>query len=176
MVDISSLIIQKFLSYGLFNILIFLLVLTLLYAFLRTKKILGDNPVINAVIAFSIAFLVFAYPIISGVNLVLPLSSFFTQLFIISLVLFLGILIAGIFYPNLLEFLGKAFQSRNVLFGMIALALSLFVTSGLISVIFMPTSGATQQARDAADMSLFVAGLIILFVILLIASHISRGG
>lgn len=175
--DISTLIVTRLLSMGFFNILIFVLSMTVLYAILRNKKLLGDNPLINAIVAFSVAFFVFAFPIISGINLVAPLSSFITQAFVMGIVFFLGILLASIFYPNILGFLEKAFQSRNILFGMIALALALFVTSGLISVIFFsPQTGPqAQPSNRGTDISLLVAGLIIVFVILLIASHISRG-
>ncbi|MEM5815077.1 MAG: hypothetical protein QXD89_01135 [Candidatus Aenigmatarchaeota archaeon] len=173
MVDISALIVNKLLSLGFLNVLIFLLTLSIFYAILRRIKLLGENPFLNAVISFSIAFFVFAFPIISGINLFTPLSTYITQLFIFGLILLGGILISSLFYPNLLDFLSKSFQSRNVLFGMIALSLALFVTSGLVSIIYSPSAGVGKRG-GGGDLGILVAGLIIAFVILLIASHLGK--
>jgi len=173
--DISVLIVNKLLSMGFLNILVFLLSMAVVYAILKNKKLLGDNPVINAIVAFSVSFFVFAFPIISGINIISPLSTFITQAFVIGIVFFLGILMASIFYPNILKFLEEAFKSRNVLFGMIALSLALFVTSGLISIVFYSPPGKPITPSPSTDISLLVSGLLIVFIILLIASHISRG-
>jgi len=177
MVDISVLIVNKLLSIGFFNILIFILALTTLYAVLKRIKILGENPAINAIVAFSVAFFVFAFPVISGFNLLSPLSTYITQVLIIGLVFFGGVIIASIFYPDLINFLASSFKSRNILFGMIALSLALFVTSGLISIIYSPTGVGQQspQSKQIGDIGILVAGLIIAFVVLLIASHMVGG-
>jgi len=176
MTDISVLIVNKLLSIGFFNILIFILALTILYAILRRIKILGENPAINAIVAFSAAFFVFAFPVISGINLLSPLSTYITQVLIFALVFFGGMIMASFFYPDLINFLASAFKSRNVLLGMIALSLALFVTSGLVSIFYSPTGIAqpSPQSRQIGDIGWLVTGLIIAFVILLIASHMGR--
>lgn len=182
MVDYSRLLAERLLSMGFFNFLIFIMVFSAVYAILKNKKLLGDNPVINATISFSLAFFVFVYPIISGINLLAPLSTFVVQAMVIGIVMFLGILIASLFYPNILEFLQKTFTSRNVLFGMIALSLSLFVTSGLVTIIYTSSTNTPSSSAPSAggttgmnEISILIAGLLITFVILLIGSHISRG-
>ncbi|MEM4461007.1 MAG: hypothetical protein QXY70_02630 [Nanopusillaceae archaeon] len=190
MVDYSRLLIERLISMGVFNFFIFIIAFTGIYAILKNKKILGDNILINALLSFSVAFFAFAYPILSGINVVLPLSTYITQAMIIGLVLFLGIVMASLFYPNFVDFLQRTFTSRNVLFGIIALSLALFVTSGLVTIIYMgssgtyvsPTSynygrdtGAPEGITRVNDLSVLIAGLIIMFVILLLASHLSRG-
>jgi len=177
MTDISVLIVNKLLSIGFFNILVFILALTTLYAVLRRIKILGESPLINATVAFTVAFFVFAFPIISGINLLAPLSTYITQVLIFGLMFFGGVLIASVFYPDLINFLASSFKSRNILFGMIALSLALFVTSGLITIIYSPTGvgQSSPSGKQTSDIGLLVAGLIIAFVILLIASHMARG-
>ncbi|MEM0333281.1 MAG: hypothetical protein QXX30_02320 [Candidatus Aenigmatarchaeota archaeon] len=182
MVDYSRLLVEKLVSMGFFNFFIFIIAFTAIYAILKNKKFLGDNILINALLSFSIAFFAFAYPILSGINVVLPLSTFITQAMIIGLVFFLGIIMASLFYPNIIDFLQKTFTSRNILFGMIALSLALFVTSGLVTIIYVGSSGysygggtSPSENRGVNDLSVLIAGLIIVFVILLISSHISRG-
>ncbi|MEM5815583.1 MAG: hypothetical protein QXL14_00845 [Candidatus Aenigmatarchaeota archaeon] len=181
MIDYSSLLAERLLSMGFFNFLIFIIAFTALYAILKNKKIVSGNPIINGLLAFSFAFFVFIYPIISGINIVVPFSAFITQATIIGTVFFLGILLASVFYPNILEFLQKTFTSRNILFGMIALSLALFVTSGLITIIYTSPSIGNEKTTISAknrgpdELSILIAGLIIVFVILLIASHISKG-
>jgi len=182
MTDYSKLLVEKLLSMGFYNFLLFIVTLTAIYAILKNKKLLGNSPIINGLISFSIAFFVFAYPAITGVSIAQSLSAFITQAMILCMVLLLGVLIASIFYPNIIEFLQKAFTSRNLLFGAIALSVALFVTSGLVTVIFVspsptqgpfgPTGTATQTTNE---ISLIIGGLILTFIILLIASHISKG-
>ena len=173
--DIFAPIIQQLVGLGFFNLLTFILALTLIYALLRQKKFLGENPLINAIVSFSIAFFIFAYPVLIGISLTTPLVTFFSQAFVFILVFFVGFLIASFFYPNLLEILQKFFQSRNTLFAMIALSLALFVTSGLVGIIYSGATSSQQKGPSTpSDVSLLIAGLIIAVVVLIIAGSIGR--
>jgi hypothetical protein len=173
MADVFAPIITKLVGFGFFNLLIFIFAMVLIYALLRERKFLGENPLINGFIAFSIAFFIFAYPIITGISLTAPLTTFFSQAFVFTLVFFIGFLIASFFYPNFPEVLQKFFQSRNTLFAMIGLSLALFVTSGLVGVIY--TTRPSPQPSTPPENTLLIAGLLIAVVILLIAGAIGRG-
>jgi len=175
MSDVFAPIVTRLVSLGFFNLLTFILAITLIYALLRQRKIFGDNALINATIAFSIAFFIFAYPIITGISLVTPITTFFSQAFVFILVFFIGFLVASIFYPDFPKVLGDFFKSRNVLFSMIALSVALFVTSGLVSIIYS-SSGPSNQPSAPRENILLIAGLIIAVVLLLIAGSIRSGG
>ena len=175
MSDVFAPIVTRLVSLGFFNLLTFILAITLIYALLRQRKIFGDNALINATIAFSIAFFIFAYPIITGVSLVVPITTFFSQAFVFILIFFVGFLVASIFYPEFPKVLGDFFKSRNVLFSMIALSVALFVTSGLVGIIYS-SSGPSNQPSAPRENILLIAGLIIAVVLLLIAGSIRSGG
>jgi hypothetical protein len=189
MADIFASFISKLVGLGFFNFLTFLLALALIYALLKQRKIFGENPVVNGIIAFSIAFFIFAYPVITGISLTTQITTFLSQSFVFLLVFFIAFLIASLFYPTLPKMLEEFFKSRSTLFAMIGLAIALFVTSGLVGVIYSlisPTGAGgvgapsgTPQAPLApsppAEVVLLLSGLIIAVVILLIAGSI-RGG
>jgi len=176
MSDVFALIVSKLVGLGFFNLLTFLLALTLIYALLRQRKIFGESPLINGVIAFSIAFFIFAYPVISGVSLVAPITTFLSQAFVFLLIFFVGFLVASIFYPKFPEMLVEFFKSRNVLLSMIALSIALFVTSGLVGVIYTTVISPFKQPTTPPENLLLIAGLIIAVVMLLIAGSVGREG
>jgi hypothetical protein len=189
MADIFASFISKLVGLGFFNFLTFLLALALIYALLKQRKIFGENPVVNGIIALSIAFFIFAYPVITGISLTTQITTFLSQSFVFLLVFFIAFLIASLFYPTLPKMLEEFFKSRSTLFAMIGLAIALFVTSGLVGVIYSlisPTGAGgvgapsgTPQTPSApsppAEVVLLLTGLIIAVVILLIAGSI-RGG
>jgi len=175
MSDVFTLLISKLVGLGFFNLLIFLLALALIYALLKQRKVFGDNPIINGIVAFSIAFFIFAYPVISGISLVVPITTFFSQAFVFILLFFIGLLIASFFYPDFSTTLSQFFRSRNVLFAMIALSLALFATSGLVGIIYSATFGPPGKPAAPPQNVLLIAGLIIATVVLLIAGSIRRG-
>jgi len=178
MEDVFSLVVSKLLSLGFFNFLTFILALVLVYALLKQRKIFGENPVINGLIAFSIAFFVFAYPIISGMNLTPQFSVFFSQAFVLILIFFIGFLMASFFYPDIPKIVGEFFKSRSTLFGVLALSLVLFISSGLVSIIYNSLVSSQQQggAPPPTEITLLFAGLIIAIVVLLISSSVGKGG
>jgi hypothetical protein len=177
MADLFTSIVYKLLGLGFFNFLTFILAMTLIYALLRQRKIFGESAIINGLISFSIAFFIFAYPIISGISLSIPIATFFSQAFVFILIFFIGILIASFFYPDLPKALQDFFTTRNTMFAMIGLSIALFVTSGLVGIIISGLGGGSSSKPSApTEVILLVAGLIIAVVILLIAGSVGRGG
>lgn len=158
--------IQKLIDVGFYDALIFVIALTLFYAILRKVKIFGESQVVNAVLAFAIAFLIFGFPVIVGFSLTLPLVTFFTQSFVWVLMFFVGMLLASFFYPELPKFLVEKVVSRGVLSIVLAIGITAAVLSGLISVFWTTpkAEGATAIPLDTA----IVAGGVIVFIILLI--------
>jgi len=174
MSDVFALVISKLVGFGFFNLLTFLLALALIYALLKQRKVFGDNPIINGIVAFSIAFFIFAYPVITGISLVLPITTFFSQAFVFILIFFIGFLIASFFYPDFTSILSQFFKSRNTLLAMIALSLTLFITSGLAGVIYSAALGPQGKPAAPPENILLIAGLIMAVVVLLIAGSIRR--
>lgn len=165
-------VIARLINLGFYDILTFVFVLAIFYALLRKTKILGESPAIAGIISFAIAFFVIAYPILSGFSLTLPLSAFFSQSLTFLLIFFIGFIIASLFYPEMLEWLPKVFTRRTTLLVMIALGLTLFVTSGVVSIFWQALTKPTGISKDVLVIS---AGLIIFVVVLLIASSAGRG-
>jgi len=173
--DIFAQVVSRLFGLGFFNFLTFLLALALIYALIRQRKVFGESSLINGIVAFSIAFFIFAYPVITGISLTIPITTFFSQAFVFILVFFIGFLIASFFYPNFPDVLSSFFRSRNVLISMITLSLALFVTSGLVGVIYGTAIGHKGQPTAPAEITLLIAGLIIAVVVLLIAGSVGRG-
>jgi hypothetical protein len=178
MSNLYSLIVNRLSEVGFFNLLTFFLTLTLIYALLRQKRILGDNVILKALIAFSIAFFIFAYPIITGVSLVVPLTTFFSQAFAVLLILFISFLIASLFYPDIPKALGKMFTGGEALYVLIGVSVALFVSSGLVGVFYSYIVPSSQPAGPSAppEVILLVVGLIIVIVGLLITERVAGGG
>lgn len=87
-------------------ILPFLLVAAIFYGLLRKSQVFGkpeENIAVNAIVALIAGFMVWAYPIIgaasAGVDVERLLSEFFFKSTMITLVVMLGLLIAGMFMP-----------------------------------------------------------------------------
>jgi len=168
MENVVYMLIPKLMSLGLFDILIFVFVLALMYAILRKSKILGENQIINGIISFSIAFMVLAFPVLTGIGLTMPISKFFTQASIFFLIFLIGFLLASMFYPNLMEWLPKVFTSRHALYVMIVIGIVLFITSGLVGVLIQ--SASNGLTGGPVDLIVMIVGLLILIVVVIVAS------
>ena len=174
MTNIFETVVQKLLEVGFYDLLIFVISLTLFYAILRKVKILGESPIVNAALAFSIAFLIFGYPVIVGFSLTLPLVTFFTQSFVWILIFFIGFLIASFFYPDLPKFLAEKFTSRSMISIAITIGVASVIISGLIGVLWAtpPGEGAVQIPFDTV---ITAAGVIIFVILLIVAASIAKG-
>jgi hypothetical protein len=171
MADVFTQVVIKLVGLGFANLLIFIIAMALIYALLKQRKVFGDSTIINGLIAFSVAFLIFAFPAIIGVNLISNIVTFFYQSFVFMLIFFIGFLIAGFFYPNIQDALKSFFQTRNTLYIMIALSLVLFVISGLATELF--NIRASSRPSPPQEITLLISGLIIAIIILLISSYIA---
>jgi hypothetical protein len=148
-----------------------------MYGLLKKSKIFGDSPLINAVVSLSIAFMIFGFPVIAGISLATPLSTFFTQATVWILVLFVGFVFASLFYPDLTKMLLKAFTRRTTLGAMIVLGITLFIVSGLFNTVFIPPTKPTPSGVPAGtpvDVITIVAGVLIFVVLLTIAMAVVR--
>jgi hypothetical protein len=91
---------------GFFAFLPFLLTSAIFYGLLRRSKLFGEpekNAVVNAVVALVAAFMVWAYPIITGTSIEEYqqfFSTFFLKGTIATLTVVIGLIIAGMFFPE----------------------------------------------------------------------------
>lgn len=174
-----ELVIQKMIDLGFYNFVFpFILTAAIVYALLRRSKFLGESVATNALVALTVAFLVLGFPVIVGFSFAVPLSTFFTQATIWVLILVIGVLMASIFYPDLMKILGETFTKRTTIYEMLALAVALFVTSGLVGVFTQPISapGKIGALTAPRDVIIIIAGIVIFIVLILIAASIFRGG
>lgn len=178
MANIFEPVIAKMFELGVYDVFIFILVVAIFYAFLKKSKMLGGSPVIDGVVALSVGFLVFGFGWITGMALTGPFTILFTQTTVILLFLLIGFLAASMFYPDMTKWLVKVFESRSVLFVMIALGFTLLVTSGLISTLWAgaATPPKPGEIRTPTDILIVAAGLIIFVVLIIIVAAIVGGG
>jgi hypothetical protein len=179
MADLFTPIVEQLEKLGFFNFFFpWLVTLAIMYAILKKSKILGESVLINGIVALSIAFLVFAFPVLSGFSLSTPLSSLFTQTTSILLFFFVGFLLASLFYPNLTQFLIEQFTRRTTLYAMIALGIALFITSGLVGTFWSGVTKPPEPGKAALppDITYLTVGIILFVVILLLAGSVARMG
>lgn len=130
---------------GFFAFLPFLLTAAIFYGLLRRSKLFGEperNVVVNAVVAIVAAFMVWAYPIISGTSIEeyqLFFSTFFLKGTIATLTIVIGLIIAGMFFPEkegisstLIDKLKGRFGMGIVVFGLL-IAAGVLIASGAAS-------------------------------------------
>jgi uncharacterized membrane protein YjfL (UPF0719 family) len=140
------------------------------YGLLRRSQIFGkpeENIAVNAVVALVAAFMVWAYPILVGVNIEIMLSTFFFQGTIATLVVVIGLLIVSMFMPKGLgESLSEQFKGKGVWIGVLIFGLligfGVFFSSGAVQI-FFPT-GVFGGINE--DVILSVAVVIGLFAVL----------
>jgi hypothetical protein len=171
-----EMIVNKLIALGFYDFLFpFIITSAIFYALLRKSKVFGESAFINAAISLSIALLIFGFPVIAGISLATPLSTFFTQATVWILIIAIGFLLASFFYPDLTKVLLETFKRRTTLMMMLAIGITLFITSGLLSVftsgLFAPRAGAPSPPLDII---LIAAGLIIFVVLIIIATAITR--
>jgi hypothetical protein len=175
-----EILVQRLIDLGFYDFLFpFLITSALFYALLKKSKVISDSPVVNATLALSVAFLILGFPYLAGISLATPLSSFFTHTTIWILIFCVGILIAGMFYPDLGRFLTEYFIERKSRFFYVLLVIGIltFVTSGLytafIGMYKAPKPGAPPV--PPFDVVITAAALIIFTVVLMIATVVVRG-
>jgi hypothetical protein len=140
----------------------FILIAAIVFALLRRTQILGASPLISGIVSISIAFFIFALPVLGGMNLVKPMTSFFGQVSVIILIIMFGLLISGMFIPDLMGKMGEWMTGGGVVWWMIILVLIIALTSGLFFMIISPIS----ESVGSGGKVVLVIFLLILFMIM----------
>jgi len=168
---------------GAFNFLFpFMLTAAVFYGLLRRSQIFGkpeENVAVNAVVALVAAFMVWAYPILAGVNVEVMLSTFFFQGVLATLVVIIGLLIISMFMP---KGLGETLSEKlkpGWLIGIIILGLligfGVLFSSGAINI-FFPSGIGGGISEDLMISIAVVIGLIaVLGLIVWITTKGERG-
>ena len=144
----------------------FLITLAIFYGLLRKSQLFGPpekNVAINALVATIAAFMVWSYPLLTGVNIEKELSAFMFQSSVASLVVIVGLMIASLFSPpDLSKIVGEKLGTKliavvgiAVLFGGVAI----LFTSGL-SKIFFPSGTEFKISED------FMTSILMLVILI----------
>ena len=177
MPDIFIMIIKKMQEIGAFNFMFpYILTSAVFYGLIRKSQIFGEpdkNVAVNAVVSLVAAFMVWAYPILTGVDIETQLATFFTHGLVVTLVFMMGLIITGMFFkPNLPEQFSLTFLQGNkaaiILVVGIVVGIVVFVTSGLLNLIIGPI--IPKIPTDA----LLAIGMLILLIVPFVL--IIRGG
>jgi len=152
----------------------FMITAALFYGLLRRSKLFGEpneNVAVNGVVALIAAFMVWAYPILGGVNVETQLASFFFNGMVAMMTVIVAILIGGMFLPPETSF-GKSLSDKlggkvgiGVVFGIIV-AILLLISSGLINA-FFPASLTASLSSDVV-MTAVVMIILVLGVLLIV--------
>jgi len=175
-----ELVAEKLIDLGFYDFLFpFIITAAIFYGLLRKTKILGESVTINGVLAICIAFMLFGFPKLVGVALGTPLSTFFTQATVWILMIGMGVLIAGLFYPDLTKALTEMFTRRTALYTMIVVGIVLIITSGMLTILIggLP-SGDSEGAGGvggSSDVIIIIVALIIFIILIIVASAIGGG-
>jgi len=159
----------------------FIITSVLVFALLKKSKVLGEGTAINVVFAFSVGMLVLGFPVLTGATFGTELSTFFVQATVWIMLFVIGIVMASIFYPDIGGFLTKHFTNRTFLYVMLALGISIFVLSGMLSVFLEPTDPTItgkepEKPGPDADIVIIVAALLIFMILIIITSAIYKKG
>jgi uncharacterized membrane protein YjfL (UPF0719 family) len=173
LIDPFSSVILRLKGLGFFNFLLpFMISSAVFYGLLRKSQIFGPaerNVAVNATVAMGIAFFIWAFPILQGINIEEQLSAFFAQSLVAMLVLMVGVMITGMLLPqNLPELLGEKFKAGgawSLLFvGGILVGIALLVTSGLTGI-FFPAGMVSSIPEDVINIVAVMAFLLITVII-----------
>lgn len=168
MADLFTAVIERLRDIGAFTFLFpYMLTTAIFYGLLRKSQVFGkaeENAAVNAVVAMIAGFMVWAYPIIAGVNIETQLAYFFTQGMIVTLVFIFALLIAGMFLPpDLPKVLSEGIFKGNKQLAVILIGLGfaflIVITSGLWSSVFGP-----ESINVSNDIFITIVVIIILIV------------
>ena len=175
-------VVLKMRDLGMFQFLLpFMLTTTIFYGLLRKSRIFGEEfraITVNAVVSLVAAFMVWAAPIILGVNIETSLAAFFLQGTSATLVILVGMLMVSMFFPpdlaaelKSLNITGK-YGSGILVMGIIV-AVALALSSGLINI-FLPAgvnlgeAGIWGLLDDEAVSSITMVALLLGTVLILV--------
>lgn len=175
-----ELVITRLQNIGAFQFLFpFMLTAAVFYGLVRKSKIFGEpeqNVAVNAIVALVAAFMVWAYPVLVGVNVEKELATFFFNASISILTVVVGLMIAGLFFkPDLAEQISSKFRTGK-LFGVVLLFGILVgggvaISSGLVNVFFPPII-----MLNISEDVLITTALLVILAVILIAIILPFGG
>ncbi|OYT42712.1 MAG: hypothetical protein B6U78_00300 [Candidatus Aenigmarchaeota archaeon ex4484_224] len=169
MVNYIEYAIRELLSYGFYDLLVFILGTAFIYVLLK-KFDITKSRIIDGIISLSVGFSLLAYKVLYGLSIVTPLTGFFMQIFVFGLIFFFGSLLASIFYPDLMKLLAETMKSRRTLFALVALVLAIAISSSLISVFWTAPLGAPGLGPDPTTVSIIVASIIVIIILMAISA------
>ena len=163
----------------------FMLTAAVFYGLIRKSQVFGkseENVAVNGVVALVAAFMVWAYPILSGVNVETQLSTFFFNAVVAILTIVVGLMIAGLFFkPDLAGQLSEKFKSGK-LFGVILLfgiliGGGIVVSSGLVTI-FIPSNlfGSGVGLSEDAILTIALLGVLAAIMVAIIVPFGGEGG
>ena len=173
--------IEKLIEVGFYDFFVpFIITSILIFALLKKSKILGENTAVNGIIAITIGLLIMGFPVLIGLSFTTQFATFFAQAMAWILILVVAAVIASVFYPDLNETLKSLGKSKNFLFIMLAMAMAIFVTSGLVGVFTLPGNEAAtgieaETPAPQTDIIIILAALIIFMVLMVVATAIVAG-
>jgi hypothetical protein len=171
MVSPFEIVIKRWAEMGFFQFLFpFMLSSAIFYGLLRKSKVMGEGAeVVNAVIALVASFMIWAYPIIMGIDITQYLTAFFMQGFVIALFTIIGISIAGMSHPSIQD-LFKENKWLPIVFIFIFLlgGLAIVFTSGLWNVFGGPTIAALKPEVIEGVMAILVLIIMLGSVVFII--------
>ncbi len=156
---------------GMFQFLFpFMLTSAVFFGLLRRSKLFGDpdrNVAVNAVVALVAAFMVWASPVILGIDMETQMAAFFTQSMSATLIIIVGLLISSMFFKEgLAEQLSTKLNTSKSMGIVLAFGIliggGILLSSGLINV-FIP-GGVSGQIQIPED-TLLIIGMMLLLVI-----------
>ncbi|MEM5843198.1 MAG: hypothetical protein QXL97_00580 [Candidatus Aenigmatarchaeota archaeon] len=152
-----------------------ILFMTLTYVFLTRSKIV-ESKSISGLISFLVFLLVLVFPVISGIDISIFLSTFFVQMFIIAIIFLVGLIVSSMFYPDFLKVLERFQNSRMMLSVMLIFGILVLITSGMLTIIISTLGGPsaayekthTSSVSSTPSEITFTLGLLVLLIILAI--------
>jgi hypothetical protein len=171
--NIFETVVSQLVDVGAYNLVIFVLALTIFYAILKRVKIFGESNLVVGAIAFCISFMVFGYPVIIGYSLVAPFVNMFTQFTVFIMVFVMAFLVASFFYPDLPKFLAESFTTRGMLMNAIAIGIAVAILSGAVSVLWNAPKGNAGMPGAPGEIGLMAGATVMLIIILLVASSLA---
>jgi Na+-driven multidrug efflux pump len=177
MPDIFTPVIERLRELGAFKFLFpYMLTSAVFYGLLRKSQIFGkpdENVAVNAVVALIASFMVWASPVILGIDIETQLAAFFTQGLVVTLVFMVTLLIVGMFLPpdlpkHLAEGVFAGNKAAGILLIGVIMGMIIFATSGLWTVIVGP-----EMVEKATDV---VLGVIVIVLLAIPIIFITYGG
>lgn len=159
---------------GMFQFMLpFMLSSAIFYGLLRKSQIFGEpsrSVTINAVIALVASFMVWAAPILLGIDIETHLASFFVQGISVTLIVMVGLMITGMFAPpNLPDHFKKVFEKHPtvwmaILIGGILAGVILAISSGLMTIYFPELGLGGVGVPVLSEDTVMTLGVILLLV------------